>query len=315
MAQWLGREFTNQYVRGSNPNSASRLLLPRLGQPGSIAALVLPSGGTAARKRNGVTAERVDWLHLQNETPIEILKSARTNDNASIYFTACIQKCTPSGAVSRQHSGQMDQSNYRFKISLGTHLPQHTNRGWFFFGGPDTAVGLVSVHHQIGPGLADDNKQRNGRQFDHLLSHLTTPWIRSAVARFRGLTAMPPEGCTRAERLPGCPSLDRGSREADVGFEPWTCRSNTEVKGNYEIQSTIAKLFSDIQNEEEGSPRAGILPGCPNIHRGSREVQGGFKPRTFRSVNSRSNHLGHLGYHFLLKQASFSDRISRLPMV
>ncbi|KAG5444469.1 hypothetical protein CSKR_101854 [Clonorchis sinensis] len=33
--------------------------------------------------------------------------------------------------------------------------------------------------------------------------------------------------------------------------------------------------------------RAGILPGC-------REAEVGFEPRTFRSVNSRSNHLGRL---------------------
>ncbi|KAG5455322.1 hypothetical protein CSKR_105131 [Clonorchis sinensis] len=34
-------------VRGSNPTSASRLPLSRLGKPGSIPALVLPSGGMA----------------------------------------------------------------------------------------------------------------------------------------------------------------------------------------------------------------------------------------------------------------------------
>ncbi|KAG5454002.1 hypothetical protein CSKR_102085 [Clonorchis sinensis] len=48
---------------------------------------------------------------------------------------------------------------------------------------------------------------------------------RSAVTPFRCLAAMPPEGCTRAEILPGCPSLDRESREAEVGFEPRTVRS------------------------------------------------------------------------------------------
>ncbi|KAG5452930.1 hypothetical protein CSKR_107478 [Clonorchis sinensis] len=56
--KWLERELTDRKVRGSNPTSASRLLLSRLGQPGSIPALVLPSGGTAARHRKGVTAER-----------------------------------------------------------------------------------------------------------------------------------------------------------------------------------------------------------------------------------------------------------------
>ncbi|KAG5442992.1 hypothetical protein CSKR_107169 [Clonorchis sinensis] len=41
----------------------------------------------------------------------------------------------------------------------------------------------------------------------------------------------------------------------------------------------------------KGSMRAGILPGCPSLDRGSREAEVGFEPRTFRSVNSHSNHL------------------------
>ncbi|GAA51781.1 hypothetical protein CLF_106788 [Clonorchis sinensis] len=72
--KWSEREFTDRKVRGSNPTSASRLPLSRLGQPGSIPALVLPSGGmaarlgkptlvlpsggVAARHRKGVTVER-----------------------------------------------------------------------------------------------------------------------------------------------------------------------------------------------------------------------------------------------------------------
>ncbi|KER25194.1 hypothetical protein T265_07298 [Opisthorchis viverrini] len=48
---------------------------------------------------------------------------------------------------------------------------------------------------------------------------------RSALAPFRCLAAVPPEGSTRAGILPGCPSLDRGSRKAEVGFEPRTFRS------------------------------------------------------------------------------------------
>ncbi|KAG5442342.1 hypothetical protein CSKR_109298 [Clonorchis sinensis] len=49
--KWLEREFTDRKVRGSNPTSASRFPLPRLGQPGSISALVLFSGRMAARHR------------------------------------------------------------------------------------------------------------------------------------------------------------------------------------------------------------------------------------------------------------------------
>ncbi|KAG5441967.1 hypothetical protein CSKR_110774 [Clonorchis sinensis] len=55
---WLEREFTDRKVRGSNPTSASQLPRSRFGQPGSIPALVLPSGGMAAAHRKGVTAER-----------------------------------------------------------------------------------------------------------------------------------------------------------------------------------------------------------------------------------------------------------------
>ncbi|KER30112.1 hypothetical protein T265_03378 [Opisthorchis viverrini] len=43
IAQWLEREFTDRKVRGSNPTSAPRLPLFRLGQPGSIPALLIPS--------------------------------------------------------------------------------------------------------------------------------------------------------------------------------------------------------------------------------------------------------------------------------
>ncbi|KAG5453930.1 hypothetical protein CSKR_108681 [Clonorchis sinensis] len=60
IAQRLERERTDRKVRGSNPASESRLPLSRLGQPGSIPALVLPSGGMAARHRKGATAERCD---------------------------------------------------------------------------------------------------------------------------------------------------------------------------------------------------------------------------------------------------------------
>ncbi|KER32246.1 hypothetical protein T265_12827, partial [Opisthorchis viverrini] len=58
--KWLEREITDRKVRGSNPSSASRLPLSRLGQPGSIPALVQPSGGMAVRHRKGATAERLN---------------------------------------------------------------------------------------------------------------------------------------------------------------------------------------------------------------------------------------------------------------
>ncbi|KAG5449914.1 hypothetical protein CSKR_103649 [Clonorchis sinensis] len=87
MAQRLERERTDRKVRGSNPSSASRLLLSRLGQPGSIPALVLPSGGMAARHRKGATGERQFWLNLPAEhaktTEFHIVLHWRLNNIAS----------------------------------------------------------------------------------------------------------------------------------------------------------------------------------------------------------------------------------------
>ncbi|KAG5446665.1 hypothetical protein CSKR_112978 [Clonorchis sinensis] len=53
---------------------------------------------------------------------------------------------------------------------------------------------------------------------------------RSTVAPVPCLTAMPPEGSTRAGMLPGCPSLDKDSRETEIGFEPrkfWSVNSRS----------------------------------------------------------------------------------------
>ncbi|KAG5445962.1 hypothetical protein CSKR_102798 [Clonorchis sinensis] len=60
--KWLEREFTDRNVRVSNPTSASRLPLSRLGQQGSIPAFMLPSGDMAVRHRKGGTAERKEKI-------------------------------------------------------------------------------------------------------------------------------------------------------------------------------------------------------------------------------------------------------------
>ncbi|KAG5451119.1 hypothetical protein CSKR_106637 [Clonorchis sinensis] len=58
MTPWLEGKFTDRKVRGSNPTSASRLPLSRLGQPDSILAPVLLLDGIAAGHRMGVTTEQ-----------------------------------------------------------------------------------------------------------------------------------------------------------------------------------------------------------------------------------------------------------------
>ncbi|KAG5450130.1 hypothetical protein CSKR_102197 [Clonorchis sinensis] len=53
------RRFADRKGRGSNRTSASRLPLSRLGQPGNIPSLVLPSGGMVARHRKDETTHKV----------------------------------------------------------------------------------------------------------------------------------------------------------------------------------------------------------------------------------------------------------------
>ncbi|KAG5453070.1 hypothetical protein CSKR_106236 [Clonorchis sinensis] len=70
-------------VRGSNPTSASRLPLSRLGQPDSIPALVLPSGGMAGRHRKGAIADRYCFhthpvQRCQGRYPIPNIKLTET---------------------------------------------------------------------------------------------------------------------------------------------------------------------------------------------------------------------------------------------
>ncbi|KER28298.1 hypothetical protein T265_04830 [Opisthorchis viverrini] len=133
--------------------------------------------------------------------------------------------------------------------------------------------------------------------------------FRSAVAPFRCLAAVLPEGNTRAGKLPGHPSLDRSGRDAEVGFEPRTFRSASSHSEHLAISAIMFdSLFQTVFGHcnqktdrpavtlfrclaamlPEGTTRAGILPGCPSLDRGSREAEVGFEPRSFRSANIES---------------------------
>ncbi|KAG5442652.1 hypothetical protein CSKR_109496 [Clonorchis sinensis] len=60
----------NCHPLGSNPFSASRLPLSRLGHPNSIPTLVLPSGDMTAKHRKGVTAERLSHTVYPTRDPV-----------------------------------------------------------------------------------------------------------------------------------------------------------------------------------------------------------------------------------------------------
>ncbi|KAG5443916.1 hypothetical protein CSKR_100832 [Clonorchis sinensis] len=64
-----------------------------------------------------------------------------------------------------------------------------------------------------------------------------------AVTPFRCLAVMPPEGSTRAGILPGCPSLDRGSRDAEVGFKPRTFRVPIQRRQLYTSLIPLVSAF------------------------------------------------------------------------
>ncbi|GAA53379.1 cystathionine beta-synthase [Clonorchis sinensis] len=63
MAQWLKREFTDRNVRGSNPTSASRILLSRLGQPDSIPALVLVAWQLSTERVLQLNTGQIDAMY------------------------------------------------------------------------------------------------------------------------------------------------------------------------------------------------------------------------------------------------------------
>ncbi|KER27383.1 hypothetical protein T265_13810, partial [Opisthorchis viverrini] len=82
---------------------------------------------------------------------------------------------------------------------------------------------------------------------------------RSALTPFRCLASMLPEGSPRAGILSGCPSLDRGSREAEVGFEPRTFRSLTS-RSNHREKSTDVDEVEPVSTESVKQKKTVIPP-------------------------------------------------------
>ncbi|KAG5445739.1 hypothetical protein CSKR_113225 [Clonorchis sinensis] len=77
-------------------------------------------------------------------------------------------------------------------------------------------------------------------------------------APFQCLTTMPPEDCMKAEILPGRPSLDRGSREAEVGIIPRSLH----------LQTLIQAIWIETDNKRRmltlsGAQHISLL--CPSI--------------------------------------------------
>ncbi|KAG5452250.1 hypothetical protein CSKR_106884, partial [Clonorchis sinensis] len=103
LRRWLEREFTDRKVRGSNPTSASRFPLSRLGHLGSIPVLVQPWGGIILLKQEAVlqnfdneesdpnyassapliAARKISRVNMVGRVGILINKSMVSNNNRS----------------------------------------------------------------------------------------------------------------------------------------------------------------------------------------------------------------------------------------
>ncbi|KER27017.1 hypothetical protein T265_05849 [Opisthorchis viverrini] len=141
---------------------------------------------------------------------------------------------------------------------------------------------LVFRYRTLSLGRYNDQKYLKGNLSPKVYGTLYTKGNRSTVTCFRCLAAMLSEGSMRAGMLPGRPSPDRGGR--DVGFEPWIFRpyqssqnvpSFAEIKKiNRKDNHSVVTLYRCLAAIPlEGSTRAGILPGCSSLDKGSRETE------------------------------------------
>ncbi|KER27374.1 hypothetical protein T265_13809, partial [Opisthorchis viverrini] len=197
--------------------SAYRLPLCRLRQPDSVPALVPSSGGMAARHRKGDTATVV----TKHET-------ARGTEKTHQYCEVIVLQNTeksfgPVGILFRCLSAMPPKVSTIVEMLSGCRSLDNSNR--------DTDVGF-ELRSGLAPELQRDmpSPPTSGIPFwvEGCSDDPTTCYRavasgcrenRSAVVPFWCLTAMPPEGSTRAGILPGCPSLDR-----DPGlYMKWEC--------------------------------------------------------------------------------------------
>ncbi|KER20899.1 LOW QUALITY PROTEIN: hypothetical protein T265_15223 [Opisthorchis viverrini] len=174
----LGRELTDQKVRGSNPTLKYRLLLSRLGQPGGTSASVLPSHDISASAHKTVSVR-----------------------------DACGRAVTE-------------------------HAPYNPKRG----------TGSCGAFYSI-----IVNNRSPATSFRHF------------VKKSFSCSTMPPEGCTRAGILSGYPSLDRGSRGAEVGFEPRIFRSDPSTVVELTYLSAPARFWLRTYGDSEAVPGTGTV--------------------------------------------------------
>ncbi|KAG5441122.1 hypothetical protein CSKR_102777 [Clonorchis sinensis] len=149
--------------------------LSRLGQPGSIPALMQPSGGITVRHRKDATVERFFVVNIPSNGTLLGIKTLKDNNPTHTALFA------------------------------GEHLdvPTRTTLNGLYLQTQSYLL-FVNVLHE---GCLIFQQVRVTFRTLFSVQH------RSDVTSLRCLTVMPPEGSTRAGILPSCPILDRdGSR-------------------------------------------------------------------------------------------------------
>ncbi|KER33594.1 hypothetical protein T265_00491 [Opisthorchis viverrini] len=237
---WLEREATDRKVRGSNLTSASRLSLSRLRQPGSILAIVLPSGGVTAWHRKGVTSGRLSCclssplvrLSMVKDRPYTRVK-LQGIENIWIHnqlFCSGTVNCVAPERIHKIHQVVVIIIIDSMTSVFNTDASMPYSRDSFESLIVKKRVkclqpGTVRIRRSPSWKASSTDSTQAFRDLLHTpLPSRATMDNRSAVTLFRCLAAMPPGGSKRARILPGCPSLVKGSREADVEIEPRTFR-------------------------------------------------------------------------------------------
>ncbi|KER21882.1 hypothetical protein T265_14990, partial [Opisthorchis viverrini] len=314
MAQWWEREFTD---RGSNPISAPRPPLSRLVQPGNIPALVQPSSGMAVRHLKGETAERFthSFIWYVGETFLATTYtwlSGRSANSLTVVQTRSLPLVLPCLGLCNLAISQ-PSCNLRVAWQLGTLRVRQRN---------DLLIHLFGMW-----GRRFSQPLTLGTIFEIsqcIFVKETTHKVaeNSSTARDRchrtPKRAKPVVGCRRVfSNLVGCFLYEKNNRYSTL---LWNVATYTQIAhlaacsiAKQKLKTTLASAHSVsacVAREQncpavapfrcltvmppKGCTRAGILPGCPSLGRRSREAEVKFEPRTFRSVNSRSNHLGYL---------------------
>ncbi|KAG5454207.1 hypothetical protein CSKR_111136 [Clonorchis sinensis] len=211
MVQVVEREFTDRKVRGSNPTSSSRLPLSRLGQPGSIPALVLPLSGTAVRHRKGAIAERFFRILAIDQVAGDLFAELRNRpEDVSLTYYCNSSRLKPMISQESGPETGFEGSEKALESSTINVRACLTEDPLF-----DSNLGISVAPPRLGqPGSISTLVLPSGG---------IAAGHQKYVTHFRCLDATPTDGSTRADTLSEFSGLDKSSEDA-----PQT-QSNPEV--------------------------------------------------------------------------------------